>query len=126
MDADESAIVAVIAAREAAWNAGDAAAYGDLLTEDADIVSATGKPAHDREAILRLYTEQRAGVYAGVRTRTRVARVRMLGPNVGLADADYELEGGAVDGIRRGLISFILRREGQRWRIAAIRGVPAR
>lgn len=126
LDADESAIIAVIAAREAAWNAGDIEGYASLLTEDADVVSATGKPAYGRGALLNLYAEQRADVYAGVRTHTRVTRVRMVGPGVALADAEYRLEGGKADTLRQGLIAFILRWDAQCWKISAIRGMPAR
>ena len=45
---DEQAIVALVAAREAAWNAGDTEAYAQLLTEDADLLSATGRAARGR------------------------------------------------------------------------------
>lgn len=123
---DEQAVTAVIAAREAAWNAGDTEGYAQLLTEDADIVSATGRPAQGREALLKLYAEQHATAYAGVRTHTKVTSVRMLGKDVALADVAYELEGGKVDAIRKGLIAFVLRRDAGRWRIAAIRSMPAR
>ena len=51
----EPAIVALVAAREAAWNSGDTASYAQLLTEDADIISATGRPARGREARLKLF-----------------------------------------------------------------------
>jgi uncharacterized protein (TIGR02246 family) len=122
---DEQAIREVVASREAAWNAGDTAAYGQLLTEDADIVSATGRPARGREALLKLYAEQHANVYAGVRTNTSVSQVRMLAPGVALADVDYRLEGGKVDAIRKGVMALILRKDAAgRWRIAAIRSIP--
>ena len=99
---DEQAIVALVAARELAWNEGDTVAYAQLLTEDADIVSATGRPARGREAVLKLYAEQHANAYAGVRTHTTVTHVRMIGRDVALADVSYALEGGKVDSIRRG------------------------
>lgn len=118
------AIVALVAAREAAWNDGDTVAYAQLLTEDADIVSATGRPARGREALLKLYAEQHANVFAGVRTNTKVTHVRMLGRDVALADVSYELEGGRVDAIRRGLMAFVVRKDAGRWRIAAIRSIP--
>jgi len=122
---DAQAIAALVAAREAAWNAGDTAAYAQLLTEDADIVSATGRPARGRDALLRLFAEQHSNVYAGVRTHTKVTHLRMLGPEVALADVSYELEGGKVDAFRRGLMAFILRKDAAgRWRIAAIRSIP--
>ncbi len=123
---DEQAIAALVAAREAAWNAGDTGAYAQLLTEDADIVSATGRPARGREALLKLYAEQHANAFAGVRTRTAVTHLRMLGKDVALADVSYELEGGNVDAIRRGSMAFVLRKDAGRWRIAAIRSIPER
>ena len=121
---DEQAIVALVAAREEAWNAGDTVAYAQLLTEDADIVSATGRPARGRDALLKLFAEQHANVYAGVRTHTSVTHVRELGKDVALADVTYRLEGGKVDAIRRGQMAFVLRKDAGRWRIAAIRSIP--
>jgi uncharacterized protein (TIGR02246 family) len=123
---DAQAIAALVAARETAWNAGDTEAYAQLLTEDADIVSATGRPARGRDALLKLFAEQHANVYAGVRTHTKVVGVRMLGGDVALADVSYELEGGRVDAIRRGQMAFILCKQAGRWRIAAIRSIPER
>lgn len=123
----ERAIRDVVAARETAWNAGDTVAYAQLLTEDADIVSATGRPARGRDALLKLFAEQHANVYAGVRTHTSVAHLRMLGPGVALADVEYQLEGGKVDAIRKGIMAFVLKKDGAgRWRIAAIRSIPER
>ena len=132
---DEQAIIALVAAREAAWNAGDTVAYSQLLTEDADIVSARGRAARGRGALLKLYAEQHANLYAGIRTQTKVTHVRMLGKDVALADVAYELEGGArgargggarVDAIRRGIMAFVVRKDAGRWRIAAIRSIPER
>lgn len=123
---DEQTVAALIAARETAWNAGDTEAYAQLLTEDADIVSATGRAARGREAVLKLYAEQHANAYAGVKTHTRVTHFRLLGKDVALADVDYELAGGKVDAIRKGRMAFVLRRDAGRWRIAAIRSMPER
>ncbi|MDA0983930.1 MAG: SgcJ/EcaC family oxidoreductase [Proteobacteria bacterium] len=125
---DEKAIAALVAAREAAWNSGDVAAYRELLTEDADIVSATGRAARGRDALLKLYAEQHAGALAGAVTHTKVTHVRMLSDDVALADVEYRMTGGrasSVGAIRRGLMAFVLRRENGRWRIAAIRSIPA-
>ena len=124
---DEQAVTALIAEREAAWNAGDTEAYAQLLTEDADIVSATGRSARGRAEVLKLYAEQHAKAYAGVRTHTKVTHFRLLGKDVALADVEYELEGGKkVEAIRKGVMAFVLRRDAGRWRIAAIRTMPGR
>ena len=122
--AEADAIAAVIAAREAAWNAGDVDAYRAVLTPDAEIVSATGRPASGRDALLALFVEQRAGAYAGVRTFTRVRRIDRSGPDAASVEAEYRLEGGTGALRRTGRIVFGMRREGDRWRIATIRGIP--
>lgn len=122
---EEQAIREVVASREAAWNAGDTSAYAQLLTEDADILSASGRAARGRDALLKLFAEQHANVYAGVRTHTTVSHVRMVSPGVALADVEYRLEGGKVDAIRRGVMAFVLKKDDAgRWRIAAIRSIP--
>jgi uncharacterized protein (TIGR02246 family) len=123
---DEEAIARLVAAREAAWNAGDTVAYAQLLTEDADIVSATGRAARGRKALLELFAEQHANAFAGVRTRTAITQIRMLGKEGAIADVRYELEGGGVDAMRSGVMVFALRKETGRWRIAAIRSLPSR
>ncbi len=122
---DEEAIRALVAAREAAWNAGDTVAYSQLLAEDADILSASGRAARGRDALLKLFAEQHANVFSGVRTHTNVTHVRALSPGVALADVEYRLEGGKVDAIRRGVMAFVLKKDAVgRWRIAAIRSIP--
>jgi uncharacterized protein (TIGR02246 family) len=122
---DEQAIRELVAAREAAWNAGDTVAYSQLLTEDADILSASGRAARGRDALLKLFAEQHANAFAGVRTHTTVTHVRSLGAGVALADVDYRLEGGNVDAVRTGVMAMVLRRDPSgRWRIAAIRSIP--
>jgi uncharacterized protein (TIGR02246 family) len=125
LEKDEQAIRELVAAREAAWNAGDTVAYAQLLTEDADILSASGRAARGRDALLKLFAEQHANVFAGARTNTNVTHVRMLSPGVALADVEYRLEGGKVDAIRRGVMAFVLKKDpAGRWRIAAIRSIP--
>lgn len=123
--ADEQAIIALVAEREEAWNAGDTEAYAQLLTEDADILSATGRSARGRAALLKLFAEQHANAFAGVRTHTTVTHVRLIGRDAALADVEYRLEGGTADAIRRGCMIFVLRKDASRWRIAAIRSIPA-
>jgi uncharacterized protein (TIGR02246 family) len=127
---DDRAIAALVAAREAAWNAGDAAAYRELLTEDADILSATGRPARGRDAFLALFLEQHHGAFAGTRTRLTLRHLRYLREDVALADVDYLMEGGMIDraatGPHRGLMAWVVRKDAGAWRIAGIRSIPAR
>ena len=128
--ADEDAIRDVIVRRRLAWNARDAAAYGQLLTEDADIVSATGRSAEGKESILRLLAEQHAGPYLGVTiTNTDVTKIKFVRADAAIADADFQLDGmTAPDGSPLptlcGVLSFVLCKREGRWLISSIRGMP--
>jgi hypothetical protein len=51
--------------------------------------------------------------------------VRLVGRDAALADVEYRLEGGGADAIRRGCMILVLRKDASRWRIAAIRSIPA-
>ncbi|HQN13589.1 MAG TPA: SgcJ/EcaC family oxidoreductase [Quisquiliibacterium sp.] len=128
--ADEDAIREVIVRRRLAWNARDSAAYAQLLTEDADIVSATGRSAAGRDAILRLLAEQHAGPYRGVTiTNTDVTKIKFVRGDAAIADADFQLDGmRADDGSAlpplRGVLSFVLCKRAGTWLISSIRGMP--
>ena len=52
--AAEAAIAGVLEARRIAWNGGDLEGYRRLLTEDADVVSATGRKSAGRDALIAL------------------------------------------------------------------------
>jgi len=126
---DEQAIRRLIGDREAAWNRGEVENYSLLLTPAADIVSATGRPARGRDAVLALYREQRAGAYKGAVTSTPIDSIRFLRPDVAIVDARFSLSGlRAPDGsalpARRGLLTLVVTKEGSRWLIASMRGIP--
>lgn len=126
---DEQAIRQVIHERETAWNAGDVMAYGRLLTEDADLLSATGRPVAGRKAILDLYLEQRARAYAGLQTTTPVESIRFVSPDVAIVDTRFQLTGvrakdGSPLGIRRGLLTLVVVKRENHWLITCMRGIP--
>ena len=127
---DEAVIRKVIEQRRVAWNAQDTRSYAGLLAADADIVSSTGRAAESREEIIKLYVDQRAGAYrTATITSTVVKRIKFVRPDIALVDAEAELEGargpdGSVVAPTRSLVFFILTKEGDRWLISSIRGVP--
>ncbi len=128
-NADEEAIRAVIEQRRVAWNAEDVETYARLLTEDADIMSSTGRLAYGREDVIKLYVEQRSGAYRGATiTSMHVTRIKLVRPDVALVDAEGELVGargadGNVWAPIKGLVIFLLAKERGHWLISSIRGV---
>ena len=128
-DEDERTIRLLIQHRETAWNSGDVAGYGRLLTDDADLLSATGRAAESRKAILDLYVEQRTEAYKGGTTATPVESIRFLRPDVAIVNTRFRLTGlHAADGstlpVRRGLLTLIVTKDQGHWLIASMRGIP--
>ena len=127
----EAAIAAVLEARRAAWNARDLEGYRKLLTEDADVVSATGRRSAGRDAIIALSAEQkRQPSYRDATiTATEIRAVRLVSPDVGLVDATYRMTGVRIpddSGARavEGSILFVVAKQDGAWRIASIRASP--
>jgi uncharacterized protein (TIGR02246 family) len=121
--ADERAVTKVIADRQVAWNTGDAEGYARLLTPDADVSSSSGQIARGRDAIIQLYLNQRAGVFAGATTAMKVVQTRMIKPDVAIVDVDRELtglKGGPAAATAR--TTFVLMKQADgRWLITAQR-----
>lgn len=129
----EAAIEAMLEARRMAWNAGDLEAYRKLLTEDADVVSATGRKSIGRDAVIALSAQQkRQPSYRDATiTATKVHAIRLLSPNVALVDATYRMTGVRIpeDSEPRpvdGAILFVMVKQHGAWRIASIRALPPR
>ncbi len=126
LDACES-IKKVLEARRLAWNDSDSERYARLLTADCDIVSATGRASHGRQAVIDLYIQQRQlPVYSeAIVTATLVRAIRLITMDVALVDASYRMtrvhwdnQSAAVD--LEGDILFVMQRD-TTWKIASIR-----
>jgi len=75
--------------------------------------------------------EQFAGVYKGATIKITTASIRFLKPDVALVNGSFEVSGlQGLDGkelpVRKGLSTNVLMKQGDKWMIAALRGmVPA-
>jgi uncharacterized protein (TIGR02246 family) len=126
---DELGIRNLIQQRQESWNSGDVNAYGRLLTEDADLFSATGRLAEGRRAILDLYVAQRAGAYKGAQTATPIESIRSVSKDVAIVNSRFQLSGlratdGSLLGTRRGLLTIVVVKRKGRWFITCMRGIP--
>jgi uncharacterized protein (TIGR02246 family) len=127
----KAAIAEVLQVRRMAWNAGDLQAYRNLLTEDADVVSATGRKSAGRDAVVALSAEQRQlPSYRNASiTATEIDAIRLVTPDVALVDATYRMTGVRIPeasepGPVAGSILFIMVQQDGLWRIASIRALP--
>ena len=117
---DEAAIREVVKQYVATREKGDAAALGALFTADVDQLVSSGEWRRGREELVKgtLASSQRTG---GTRTIV-LETIRFPTRDVALADGRYEITGGA-GGDRRMWSAFVMVRESDGWRIAAIRNM---
>jgi uncharacterized protein (TIGR02246 family) len=104
-----------------AREAGDEKALAALVTDDVDQLVSTGEWRRGRAEVVRgtLASSQSA---AGKRTIT-IESVRLLSPDVAVADGRYEIAGADGGAARRMWTCFVLGRTSDGWRIAAIRNM---
>ena len=118
--ADDAAIRALVARYTEIRERGDAAALGALFTADADQLVSSGEWRKGREAVVKgsLASSQQT---QGKRTLT-IDAVRTVAAGVAIADSRYEIAqaGGQT---RRMWATWLLVKDGDTWKIAAIRNM---
>jgi uncharacterized protein (TIGR02246 family) len=115
---DEAAVRAVVAKYVEARESKDAAAIGALFTDDADQFNSAGEWRRGREAIVKgtLQSSQRNSGSRSIELKA----VRFPAPGVAIADGEYGI------GAQRLWTTLVLTRQGETWRIAAIRNSSPR
>ena len=114
----EAAVRAVVAKYVEARESQDATAIGVLFTDDADQFNSAGEWRQGREAIVK-GTMQSSQRNVGTRNISLKA-VRFPAPGVAIADGEYGI------GAQRLWTTLVLTRQGETWRIAAIRNSSPR
>jgi uncharacterized protein (TIGR02246 family) len=118
--ADEAEIRRVISAFIATRDNADADALRALLTEDVDQAVTSGNVRKGRDAVVEgsLATTRETG---GTRTIT-IETIRFISDDVAIADGPYDILG-RRDGDRHFRTTMVMKKDGGRWRIAAIRNM---
>lgn len=119
--ADEAAIRAVIQAFIDTREANDPAGLAALLTDDVDQRQTSGNVRSGRDAVVTgtMATQQSTGGRRSIAVDT----LRFVDADIAIADGRYDSVGRSDGGEQRMLTSMVLRREGGRWKIAAIRNM---
>jgi uncharacterized protein (TIGR02246 family) len=126
--ADEKDIRSIGAQIQEAWNKKDAKMLADLWLTDGDYVSSTGRTATGRAEVGKAFAAQWAGVYKGTKLAHTLTSVRFLLKDVAIADGAFEIGGmkdasGKLLPARGGLTTVVAVRKGDRWYVAALRGM---
>jgi len=119
--ADGAAVRAIVQKYVDARESMDAQAIEALFTPEADQLVSTGEWRRGRGEVVR-GTLASSRSSAGKRSITEVT-VRMLTPDVAIADGRYEIAGVAGAESRKMWTTLIVSRTAQGWRIAAVRNM---
>ncbi len=119
--ADEAAIRDVVSKYVDAREKIDPKAVEQLFTSDADQLVSSGEWRRGREAVVR-GTMASSSSTGGKRTIT-VESVRLVTPDVAIADGRYQLTGLAGDATRNMWTTLVLKKTEKGWRISAIRNM---
>ena len=111
-----------------AWNAGDARAYGALFCPDVTFTNTDGTLDLGRDEVVRHAEEAFQGVLAGTQLSLAVRKLRLVRPDVAVADLDLRISGvpappsaagnGPGGDVRTSLMLVLVAEDG-RWQITA-------
>jgi uncharacterized protein (TIGR02246 family) len=126
--ADERDIRSIGNQIQEAWNKGDAKMMAALWLTDGDYVSSTGRTASGRAQVEKAFAEQWAAIYRRTRIVHTLTTVHFLRRDVAIADGAFEITGmksasGKALGPRSGLTTIVASKMGDRWYVAALRGM---
>ncbi len=118
------AVDRLLAEIAAAWSAGDAQAYGACYSPDGTFINTNGTIDLGRDDVVRTAEEAFQGVLAGTKVSLAVRKLRMIRPDVAVADLDTRVRGLPAAGSEPGgeaRISqmLVLVEENGRWWITA-------
>ncbi len=128
VSADSAALLKYIEEYQRTWNTRDPALVAAFFTEDADLVMGNQPPAQGRKAIEDWWRAYFGMQEQGRRGRFDATSVKLLGSGAALVDVTSTTGGsGPADETlvtRKARGTWLLRRQGDGWLIAAMRGLP--
>ena len=106
-----------------AWNAGDARAYGARFCPDVTFTNTDGTVDLGRDEVVRHAGEAFQGVLAGTKLSLAVRKLRLVRPDVAVADLDTRVSGMQAGNGRGGEVRIsqmlVLVKQDDRWWITA-------
>lgn len=126
--ADEKDIHAISVQLQDAWNKADPRMLADLFLTDGDYISSTGRTARGRDEVEKAFAQQWSGIYRKTKIAATVTNTRFVRRDVAIVDGTFEVSGmkdasGRGLSARSGLSTIVAVKKGDRWYIAALRGM---
>jgi uncharacterized protein (TIGR02246 family) len=131
-NADETAITELIRAMTAAWQRGDAKAYGARCRADTTFTNVFGDFYMGRQDFDRRHKEIFAGIFRGTTLSMQIRKLRFVRPDVAVADIVTTLAGAKLrpagvgagpDGALHTALLMVLTKEREQWEISAYHNV---
>ena len=126
----DEAILEIVAQLVDAWNKRDMKAFASLFTLDAHYITGQGRWLKGREAIEQEFSKSHSAAEQFGLIIITGTFIKQLNPDVALVHNTWELAdptGEEEEGsrFRRGIITQVLIRQGERWLIAALQNTDA-
>ena len=121
----------VVSAVVEAWNRHDMRDYAAQFTEDADFVNVVGMHFRGRPQIEAVHADLHRTIFRNSILRAASTTVRPVDGQVALAHVAWEMTGAEglpgwnVPDLRKGMMSLVLVRSGDRWLITAAQNTDA-
>lgn len=127
-----AAIQKVIEAEDAAWKAGDAAAFCEAATPDVVFTNVVGMFSVGHAPMLAQHARIFSTIYQGSTVRQEITNLKMVRPDVAIVDPLTHVTGfkalppgsEAVDGVLTTRLEQVMVMEDGRWRVASFHNVP--
>ncbi len=127
-----AAIQKVIEAEDAAWKAGDAAAFCEAAMPDVVFTNVVGMFSVGHAPMLAQHARIFSTIYQGSTLRQEITNLKMVRPDVAIVDTLSHLTGfktlppgsEAVDGVLTTRLEQVMVMDGGRWRVASFHNVP--
>ena len=109
-----------------AWNRHDVGAFIRVYAEDADLTTVTGTTVRGPEAIHDHHAQIFETIFKKSHITAGEIKVRFLSSDIASVDVRWEMTGalewdGKVIPIRRGLLNWLVTRQGDRWLVTVMR-----
>ncbi|GLZ77657.1 hypothetical protein Afil01_24640 [Actinorhabdospora filicis] len=127
--ADSAAVTALFDRLNAAWGAGDAEAYADAFTEDADYVTFVGTHLHGRKQIVDAHAALWEKFQKNTHLYGKIRRMRFLTPDVAVIVTEGAVLKPGQDAPKRSQLkvqTLTAVRNGGQWRFAAFQNTKHR
>jgi uncharacterized protein (TIGR02246 family) len=128
---EEEGIRKVLADFIEAWNKHDAKAFSMVFAEDADFTNVGGKSAHGQAEVEKFHAPRFATKFKDANLKIMKSKIRFIKPDVAAVDAWWEMTGSkSLEGQeiprRKGLLNFVIVREGDKWFITVMHNMDLR